>query len=214
MHNICEKLHFIFFKLKRFNFPFEVSQIPSNGIYILFERGELAHGGDRIVRIGTHTGKNQLCSRLKQHFEIENKDRSIFRKNIGRALLNQTGDTFLKQWNWDLTTRKNKEIFGPLVDLDKLKKIEREVSQYIQKKFSFVIFYVQDKEKRLMFESKIISTVNQCTECHPSSSWLGLSSPNPKIRNSGLWQVNELYKKPLSDKELMEIKQFLKYYNP
>jgi len=210
MDNMCEELHFVFFKLKRFYFPFEVSQIPSNGIYILFERGEQAHGVDRIVRIGTHTGKNQLCSRLKQHFEIENKDRSIFRKNIGRALLNQNKDPFLEQWNWDLTTRKNKEIYGSLVDLGKLKRIEQEVSRYIQKSFSFVVFAVQQKEKRLSFESKIISTVSQCAECYPSSSWLGLSSPNLKIRNSGLWQVNELHKKPLSETELIEIKQFLR----
>ncbi len=210
MIDICEELHFAFFKLKRFYFPFEVSQIPLNGIYILFERGERAHGGDRIVRIGTHTGKNQLCSRLKQHFEMENKDRSIFRKNIGRALLNQNKDPFLKQWNWDLTTRKNKEIYGSLVDLGKLKRIEREVSRYIQNSFSFVVFAVQQKEKRLSFESKIISTVSQCAECYPSISWLGLSSPNPKIRNSSLWQVNEIYKKSLLETELIEIKQFLR----
>lgn len=210
MDNICEELHFAFFGLKRFYFPFEVSQIPSNGIYILFERGERAHGGSRIVRIGTHTGKNQLCSRLKQHFEIENKDRSIFRKNIGRALLNQIQDPFLEQWNWDLTTQKNKEIFGSLVDFGKLKRVEQEVSRYIQKNFSFVVFAAQQKEIRLMFESKIISTVSQCAECCPSTSWLGLSSPIPKIRNSGLWQVNELYKKPLSKTELIKIKQFLR----
>lgn len=210
MIDICEELHFAFFKLKRFYFPFEVSQIPLNGIYILFERGERAHGGDRIVRIGTHTGKNQLCSRLKQHFEMENKDRSIFRKNIGRALLNQNKDPFLKQWNWDLTTRKNKEIYGSLVDLGKLKRIEREVSRYIQNSFSFVVFAVQQKEKRLSFESKIISTVSQCAECYPSISWLGLSLPNLKIRNSSLWQVNEIYKKSLLETELIEIKQFLR----
>ena len=40
---------------------------------------------DRIVRIGTHTGENQLRSRLMQHFVKENKNRSIFRKNIGRC---------------------------------------------------------------------------------------------------------------------------------
>ena len=39
------------------------------------------------MNICTHTGKNQLISRLKQHFTNMNKDRSIFRKNIGRCLL-------------------------------------------------------------------------------------------------------------------------------
>lgn len=58
-----------------------------------------------------------------------------------------------------------------------------------------------EKEKRLDWESKLISTVSLCTECQPSSSWLGKYSPIEKIRQSGLWNVNELYKKPLSDSE-------------
>jgi hypothetical protein len=60
--------------------------------------------GSRIVRIGTHTGANQLCSRLKQHFLNEMKDRSIFRKNIGRCLLKQANDPFLEFWELDLTS--------------------------------------------------------------------------------------------------------------
>jgi len=51
---------------------FNEQEIPKNGIYILFEKGECAHFTDRIVRIGTHTGKNKLRSRLKEHLN-ENK---------------------------------------------------------------------------------------------------------------------------------------------
>ena len=83
------------------------------GIKLLFEKGETAHGMDRIVRIGTHTGKNQLRSRLKQHFIKEDKDRSIFRKNIGRSLLNRDKDPFLEQWEIDLTSRKQKKNIWP-----------------------------------------------------------------------------------------------------
>ena len=57
---------------------FTGENIPNNGVYILFERDEKAHGGDRIVRIGTHTGDSNLYNRLKEHFINENKDRSIF----------------------------------------------------------------------------------------------------------------------------------------
>jgi aspartate oxidase len=80
MSQTCNSIHNLFNNLKRINFPFDNSDIPKNGIYILFEKGELAHNHDRIVRIGTHTGRDQLLSRLKQHFINENKDRSIFRK--------------------------------------------------------------------------------------------------------------------------------------
>ncbi|WP_448384714.1 hypothetical protein [Desulfosoma sp.] len=58
--------------------PFDTHQIPENSIHSLFEDGESAHGVERIVRVGAHTGANQWPSRLKQHFVQENKDRSIY----------------------------------------------------------------------------------------------------------------------------------------
>lgn len=85
MSENCNKIHQWFNRLPKFSFPFNEQEIPENGVYILFEKGEFAHDTDRIVRVGTHTGKNQLRSRLLQHFIKENKDRSIFRKHISRA---------------------------------------------------------------------------------------------------------------------------------
>ena len=63
---------------KRFKYLDFLESAPLNGIYILFEKGEQENGLERVVRIGTHTGRNLLPARLKQHYEIENKDRSIF----------------------------------------------------------------------------------------------------------------------------------------
>jgi len=213
MSEKCKQLHQWFNNLERISFPFDERKIPRNGIYILFEKGETAHNIDRIVRIGTHTGKNQLRSRLKQHFINENKDRSIFRKNIGRALLNRDKDPFLNQWEIDLTSREAKEKYLALIDFEKQKEkqkeIEKRVSQYIQANFSFVAIEVEDKEKRLELESKIISTISLCGECRPSSDWLGLFSPKEKISKSGLWVVNELYKEPLSDEDMQLIKNLV-----
>jgi hypothetical protein len=209
MSKICAELHVIFNKLERFEFPFEGSKITGNGIYVLFESGEKAHGVDRIVRVGTHTGENQLSSRLKQHYINESKDRSIFRKNIGRAILNCENDPFLKQWNWDLTTRKAKDRYGDLVDWKKQDEVEKKVSAYIQGHFSFIVFEVEEKSIRLNLESKIISTVSLCNECRPSDKWLGLNSPKEKICQSGLWLVNELYKEPLRAGEFEELKNKL-----
>jgi hypothetical protein len=176
----------------------------------LFEKEEFAHSTNRIVRIGTHTGNNKLRSRLFQHFLNENKDRSIFRKNIGRALLNKDKDQFLKQWELDLTTKNAKEQYSNSVDFKKQKEVEKKVTKYIQDNFSFVVFQIDDKEKRLEIESRIISTVSLCDECKPSENWLGLFSPKEKIRKSGLWLVNELWKTPLSDKDMIELKYLLK----
>ncbi|MBL7147935.1 MAG: ParB N-terminal domain-containing protein [Nanoarchaeota archaeon] len=209
MSKECDTIHKLFNGMKRLHFPFDENEIPINGIYILFEKGEKAHGVDRIVRVGTHTGANQLKSRLWQHFINENKDRSIFRKNIGRALLSKEKDQFLQQWEVDLTTKKAKEDNKGKINFKKQKEVEEGVTKYMQDNFSFIVFEVPEKEKRLKIESKIISTISLCDECPPSKEWLGLSSPKKKIRKSGLWLVNELYKEPLDVKELNELKKLL-----
>jgi len=210
MSKECEELHLLFASLKKFEFPFDSKQIPQNGIYILFERGEAGHGTSRIVRVGTHTGKNQLRSRLEQHFVRENKDRSIFRKNIGRAILSRDKDPFIHQWEIDLTTREAKEKFGSTIDIEKKLLVEKIVSEYIQNNFQFVVFAIEDKEERMLFESKIISTLSACKECGPSDNWLGQYSPKQKIQQSGLWLVNGLNKKPLSENEINRLKTLTK----
>jgi hypothetical protein len=75
--------------------------------------------------------------------------------------------------------------------------------------FWFVVFPVPQKETRLMLESRIISTVSRCPICRPSAGWLGLHSPKEKIRASGLWIVNELYKQPFSQAEFDNFKKYL-----
>ena len=197
MVDLCGDLHGLVWRLPRHGFPFEAESLPRNGIYALFERGEAGHGGDRIVRVGTHTGADQLPPRLTQHFVHEHKDRSIFRKNIGRALLCRAGDSFLEQWELDLTTRKTRERYAGSVDLERQLAVERDVTEYIQRNFTFAVFGVWDKAERLGLESACLSTVSLCETCAPSPAWLGNHSPKERIRESGLWNVNELYKTPL-----------------
>ncbi len=93
---------------------------------------EYGHGADRIVRVGTYTDPNQLRSRLKQHFVQENKDRSIFRKNIGRCLLNKDKDPYASVWELDFTTRAAKLKNGHLIDPAYQSKIESRVSDYFR----------------------------------------------------------------------------------
>ncbi len=210
---MCGDLHNLFNKMDRFDYRFDKSKIPENGIYIVFEKGETAHGVDRIVRVGTHTGENQLKSRLSQHLTKENKDRSIFRKNIGRAILNKEKSPFiLEQWNIDLTTLKAREKFKGRINQEMIKQIEHKVTRYMQENLSFAVFEVKQKEDRLFLESKIIATVSLCRKNEPSRGWLGLNSPEPKIRKSGLWLVNELYKEPLSAADLEELKRLTTHY--
>ena len=205
MTGFCEQLHLLLSKQRMFRFPFDSETIPENGIYILYENGEIAHRTNRIVRIGTHTGRNQLRSRLRQHFARENKDRSIFRKNIGRAILNRDNDPFIKDWEKDLTTKVAKEKFGNQINLRKQAAVEKAVSEYIQNHLSFMVIRVDDKHERLELESRMISTASKCHECQPSESWLGFYSPKDKIRESGLLLVNELYKNPLSEIDFQKV---------
>lgn len=198
MNASCAALHQLANTLPRWTFPFPEERIPSDGIYLLFEQGESGHGASRIVRVGTHTGPEQLRSRLKQHFLNANKDRSIFRKNIGRALLNRSFDSFLADWNLDLTTRKLREQHAGRLDGAKQHAVEEMVSEYIRGRFQFVVISVPEKSRRLVWEARIISTVSLCEECRASDAWLGRHSPVPKIVESGLWQVNELYKEGFS----------------
>ena len=198
----CEILHQWSNSIQTFDFPFDHTKLPRNGIYILFEKGEIAHGTNRIVRVGTHTGLNQLRSRLRQHFLKENKDRSIFRKNIGRALLHKENDPYLSAWELDLTTSEAKKRYLEKTDAARQLEIERQISNHIQSRFSFAVVEVNAKEQRLRLESRMISTVSRCAECKPSDQWLGVFSPKEKIRRSGLWLVNELNKEPLSSEDI------------
>lgn len=211
----CTKIHEITRSLDRHRFPFDNEKIPKNGIYVLFQKGEEGHvqesGRDRIVRIGTHTGDDKLPSRLREHFLKENKDRSIFRKNIGRALLNKQNDNFLEFWNLDLTTRSAREAYAQQIDFEYQQKIECQVSKYIHENFSFSVFEVASKEERLNIESKLISTVSLCNECMPSKDWLGKNSPNDRIVHSGLWLVNQLYNEPFDNESLKYLSQIISH---
>jgi hypothetical protein len=209
----CKTIHLLSNKLKRYSFPFDENKIPLNGIYILFQKGELSHGQDRIVRIGTHTGDNQLRSRLKQHFINENKDRSIFRKHIGRSFLKKNNDPFLQYWNIDLTSKAQREKYSSQIDFIYQKKLEKKVSKYIQENFSFCVFEVLSKEERIKFEKKIISTVSWCKDCCSTQNWLGNYSPNNKIVKSGLWLVNELFKTPFDSAGIDKLKQTMRKNN-
>lgn len=188
----CDLIHSFANSLPRFSYPFDKRKLPKNGVYFFFENGEIYKNMDRIVRVGTHTGDNNLPSRLVQHLNNENKDRSIFRKNIGRAILNKSKDSFLDEWEIDLTPKTAKEKYSDLVNSEKLKATEKKVSAYMRNNLSFSFFEVVTEENRLAMEKLLIKTISACVDFKPSDNWLGNYSPVAKIRESGLWLVNEL----------------------
>lgn len=187
--HLCQFLHSKLQNLPRYSDGFDLKSIPQNGLYFLFENGELAHDGERIVRVGTHTGQNNLPKRICEHLYTENKDRSVFRKHIGRSILAKNSDPFLDVWNFDLTTKKDRAEKSKFVDTKKLVETEMHVSLYIKQNFSFCVLQMDRKEDRLSMETALLSLLVQCPACRASENWLGAYHPNKKISHSGLWNI-------------------------
>ena len=154
--------------------------IPEGGgVYIIFERGEKYGDYDRITRVGK--AEKSLLSRLKQHFVKEDKDHSIFRKHVGRALLNKKGLT-LENWN-----KKGVTDSGT----------ENEVSEYLKENAAFCVIPLKDKNEIRILEKTLIGILSAFNLSYlaangkaiQSGDWLGNYSVNQKIKASGLWNV-------------------------
>lgn len=197
------RLHQLFRGLPVYNWR-TIDEIAfQDGIYIVFEKGENYRGGARIVRVGTHTSPGRLKQRLKDHFIRENHNGSIFRKNIGRAILNRDHDPYLSIWTLDTSKAPN------IGKEDKVKEteIERRVSAYMREAFTFCVFKIENTEDRLRFEEAIIATLNRAYDFRASREWLGNSSPEWEIRQSGMWLKQGLDAKPLTDDEFQRLSQ-------
>lgn len=205
MSEACQYLHDQLARLPRLRRE-DLPSVPGNGIYVLFENGEHGHGGDRIVRVGTHRGQGNLPGRIREHLYTPNKDRSIFRKHVGRCLLNRDNDPFLAQWEIDLTTKVARSRDGDRVDQDRLQKVEAEVTRYMVDSFSFTALHFDSASARRDFEEHLLSTIYACPDCGPSEYWLGRFHPTSEaIRTCGLWNIQGLRGKILSLSEAEEL---------
>jgi len=201
----CDVIHKLFNQLPKLKWN-DIQTIQfDNGIYIVFEKGELYKKYDRIVRIGTHTSDGRLKARLKNHFITENKDGSIFRKNIGLALLSLADDPYAEIWNLNTSSPDVCAKYATKIDKLYQKNIEQKVTQYIQDNMSFVCIPVDQTSDRLRLEEGLIATLNQSAEFRSSSNWLGLHNPKSEISQSGLWNSQCLNGDPLNQRELKHI---------
>jgi len=207
--NNCEWLHRHLEELPLIKYPFKLVDLPKNGIYFFYEKGEIWGHGDknpRIVRIGTHRGDN-FRSRINDHFLFNDrkmnftkdkpapKDRSIFRKNIGRAILNKNKEDYLDVWNIDFTTKIKREKYSHLRDIKKEKVLENQITDLLRNNFSFRFLELPRDTKKMGktgLESFLIGTVSKCEVCKSSEKWIGKYSPTNQIQNSGLWLVQHL----------------------
>jgi hypothetical protein len=192
MTEACQYLHDSLSRLPRLRRE-DLQKVPPNGVYVLFETGETGHGGERIVRIGTHRGQSNLAPRIREHLYTPNKDRSIFRKHVGRCLLARAEDEFLAQWEIDLTTKESRALNAHKVDKVRLKEVEADVTRYMTETFSFAVLSFDYQAERLHIEERLLSTIFHCRDCGPSDTWLGKFHPKSAvIRGCGLWNVQSL----------------------
>lgn len=209
MFELCKWLHEQLEILPLFSCPLNLGRLPQNGIYLFYEKGEVwGHGGEnpRVVRIGTHKDGN-FRSRIAEHFLLDErkmqfdlsrpapKDRSIFRKNLGRALLNRGRDPYLHVWEKDFTSRQVREKWSHLRNIGTEQRIEAEITRLLRETFSFRLIIIDTQDQRMGkagLESRLIGTVAQCKGCRSSESWLGRHSPKQEISTGKAWLVQHL----------------------
>ena len=189
MSERCKWLHEQLEQLPFTRYPFNLSELPENGIYFFYEEGETWGHGEvkpRIVRVGTSKDGN-FRKRISEHYLLDElkmnfnafkpapHERSIFRKNIGRALLNQRRDDYLKTWEMDFTSHKTRTGNAHFRDIEKEKKLEREITNLLRNKFSFKFIELKDQAQRMGktgLESALIGALAQCPLCKSSKNWL------------------------------------------
>lgn len=199
-------LHELFNSLKPYSFPINIALLPSDGIYILFEKGEKYNQWNRIVRIGSHRGNNRFIKRINNHFDEEKQRNSVFRKHIGRCLLNKKHDSYLE--NWDLPFKKKEDIekYKSKVNLSYELQYEKLITSYIRNNFSFVVIpNIQSASQRLNLEASLIGTIAQESISSASENWLGKYHPDDKINQGKLWNIQHLSSNNLITKDDIEL---------
>ena len=83
----------------------------------------------------------------------------------------------------------------------------------MRESFTFRVFPVGAKEERLRLEEAIIATLNQTDDFKASRGWLGGSSPEREIRESGMWLKQGLDAEPLTDAEMIRLSQLISEAN-
>lgn len=175
---------------------------PQRGVYFFFEDGEFRADGvtPRVVRVGTHavsTGsRTTLWNRLRTHRGhgdgSGNHRGSIFRLRVGQALLTTKPYpiTIVQTWGRGGTAPRDVRLAET--------PLEKDVSNYIGQ-MPFLWIELDDEpsaeSKRAYLERNsiaLLSNFGRPVIDPPSRHWLGKHSPEPTIRESGLWNTNHV----------------------
>ncbi|MEM2506002.1 MAG: hypothetical protein QXF61_03025 [Nitrososphaeria archaeon] len=163
------------------------SKLPINGIYFFFEKGQKIriedNEYDRVVRVGINEKPNNFVRRINDHYK-GNIKASVFRENIGWALLERAG--FKPKIVYK--TKKNYKMQnsgGPL---------ERTISEYFSENLTFKAFSIdydklKEYEKLLTGAFSIYYQYKIWKKELDIKNWLGSYSYSQgnKIKRAALW---------------------------
>lgn len=185
---------------------------PPRGIYFFFTPDSNLEDDppsqwtlSRIGTVGVARGsRNTLWSRLRQHRGNTrgeyagggNHRGSIFRKHVGRALIEAEGrhDQY-PHWGTEHRT-------GVPIGTQELRAqehpLEERVSDYIRQ-LPFLVLDVPGEPRpgcdRDRIETNLIALVSHHRRTTPGllpDGWLGIDSPKPEVYKAGLWNINHV----------------------
>ncbi len=221
---ICSELHRELCKLEKYEVPSETDgrgafkfgdvDVPKNGMYFFFQKGEEGHNGDRIVRVGINKTK-KLALRMSNHFRLDPL-RSVFSTYLIHIYILYLMGPKLDEWTgtcnpnkifdanrFDELYRVNKKPSDLEKDLkilrsrmykgntDRLEGYRKALLPYFRENFRYSFVWFPDElEERDLMEDGIIGTVAHCNKCGPSSTWIGKLAPHKATREYGLWLRN------------------------
>lgn len=176
---------------------------PRHGVYFFFDYHEpRQHNSQqlRVVRVGTHAvsrgSKSTLWGRLRSHRGTNkgsgNHRGSIFRLHTGMAMQNIPDTT------WNIPTWGQGSNAAHTIK-DTERELEHAVSEYIGQ-LPFVWVDIDDEpsptsHRALVERHAIILLAGEDGATpldKPSANWLGNHSVRPKIRESGLWNLDHV----------------------
>jgi len=186
------KIHEILESLPLCRWPICKKDLPENGIYFYYEKGEMIKGRnvERIVRVGTHRKQGRFPGRVNDHFH-SNKNASVFRRHVGSALMSRRNDKRVDDWI--------------VQDAPTFSDIEKEVNDTLRNNFSFRWIVADDGVERLGLEKRLISAL-----AHHASSveWLGNRAVNKKVKRSKLWNDQHIdSEQKIDHKWLLKLKK-------
>lgn len=198
---LTEGLYPLLYTLPRRDHRTRRVQLPENGVYLFFERGETVRcrGAtmDRVVRVGTHDADGRLHARIHYHYAAT-KNQSVFRAHLGAALMARArpDDPRIRDWlDQRLPTHPT---------------MEAAVTRLLRESFSFVCFRVETRAERLALEAALIAQLARHPLGKPTRSWLGHHAANPAIPASGLWNVRHLESNPLTPAQFSRLEQLIR----